>query len=98
MAYICDRPGFSVRVEGEFAGDDLWLIRGHLTSRPAPQDVDPQLFEAEARLELTMGIVREALRGRDLGARHLHVALDGDHRIEGFLLGLESTRASGHAA
>lgn len=98
MPYTCDRPGFSVMVDGAFAGEDLWLIRGRLAYRPVPPDIDTGVLEAEARLELTMGIVREALRGRDLGARHLHVALDGEHRIEGFLLGLEPTRLTGHAA
>jgi|WetSurMetagenome_2_1015567.scaffolds.fasta_scaffold432798_1 hypothetical protein len=89
MAYTCIRPDFSVVVEGGHGADGVWSVRGNLifhrnAAVPAFTDV-----QAEAQLELTLGVVREALRGRDAGARHLHVTLDGDRNTGGFILGLQ---------
>jgi hypothetical protein len=93
MAYTSSRPGFSVVVDGVPGPDGVWTVRGSLIVRKSAAAADFESVEAEARLELTFGIVREALRGRDAGARHLHVTLDGDHNTGGFLLGLQSSPA-----
>jgi hypothetical protein len=84
MAYKSDRFGFTVHVEGRFVGRGQWVVHAvlqYLAFGPIESRGD---LEAEARLELLIGIARESSCGRALGAHSVHVLVEGDREIAGF--------------
>ena len=94
MAYTCDRPGFNVSVDGAVLNDGRWLVSGVMRLRPQTSATARAEVESEAVLELILGIIREALRGRELGARSLDVVIDGDHGVSGLSLRFDRYRAA----
>jgi hypothetical protein len=69
------KPPFTVHTDACFDEDGVWQIEARVTYRdrvPGPGD---QLL-GEARLSLLMGIARQGLRGRALGATRVIVHLD----------------------
>jgi hypothetical protein len=84
MAYHSDRFGFTVNVEGRFVGRGQWVVHAVLEYQPFAPTEAPGELEAEARLELLIGIARESSLGRALGAHSVHVLVEGDSEIAGF--------------
>jgi hypothetical protein len=70
--------GFVVSVDGGFIDSRRWLVHAVLcygSSVPEGRHVD---LARCAQVELALGIVRQAERGRRLGARRVHVLVEGD--------------------
>ncbi len=99
MPYRCERPDFGVIVEGGFVDTHRWFVHAVLEYRAGLAADARSRLEAEARLELMLGVVRESRRGRDLGARRVVVLVEGDREVAGFFEVLERReRAAGEAA
>ena len=65
-------------------GRGQWVVHAvleYVRSGPIEARVE---IESEARLELLIGIARETSRGRAMGARSVHVLVEGDREIAGF--------------
>ncbi len=84
MAYACETPDYRLRVEGGFAERDRWLVFAVLEYRSSLGAERRRRTEAEARLELMVGISRECGAGRDLGAKQVSVMVEGDGEIGEF--------------
>ena len=83
MAYICDRPHFTVTVISGFGNDRQWAVHAVVDYRTVGIAGIRTAIEAEARLELMIGIEQESRLGRDRGARTVVVFVDGDREIGG---------------
>jgi len=84
VAHSCDRPHFNVTVSSGFISERQWAVHAVVTYRPLGLVGIRREIEAEARLELMIGISRESRVGRDRGARTVVVLVEGDREIAGF--------------
>ena len=75
---------FSISSDSAFTEEGVWLIEVHLrftaTSEPASVILD------KARPALTDSILKEALRGRSLGAKAMRVHLETGRHVTDFVL------------
>ncbi len=84
MAYTCERPDYRLRVEGGFEDRERWTVFAVLEYRRSLGMESRRRTEAEARLELMVGISRECGFGRERGAKHVTVMVQGDPEIADF--------------
>jgi hypothetical protein len=89
MAYDCDRPEFTVTVNSESIGNWRWMVHAAVRYHGRRSDSNRKRIEAEARLELMIGISQESGRGRASGARTVVVLVDGDSELSWFFRGLD---------
>ncbi len=77
-------PPFTISSDSAFNEEGVWLIEVHLrftkSSEPASLILD------KARPALTDSILKEALRGRSLGARSMRVHLETGRHVADFVL------------
>ena len=83
MAYTCDRPQFTVTVTSGFITDWQCAVRATVDYRNVWGDGISEATEAEAQLELMIGISRESRNSLDRGARSVVVHIEGDRKILG---------------
>ena len=89
MAYTCRRPHFTVTVKSGFISQSQWAVHAvvdYIHDAPAERR---QYIEAEARLELMIGIARESRRGGDKLAGNVLVLVEGDREAAGLFSGGE---------
>lgn len=84
MAYTCDRPQFTVTVTSGFINDWQCTVHAAVDYRNVWGDGIPKGIEAEAQLELMIGISHESREGLERGARSVVVLVEGDREIAGF--------------
>jgi hypothetical protein len=87
MAYECHRPHFTVTVKSGFISQSQWAVHGVVEYLPDAPAERRQYIEAEARLELMIGIARESRRGGDKLAGNVLVLVEGDHDAAGLFSG-----------
>ena len=91
MAYVCERPEFTVTVKAGFISEWQWAVHAAVSYRTGdPFRPRPQV-EADARAELMTGIARESRRGRAAGASTVLVRVEGDREIAGIFSGLDES-------
>ncbi len=73
---------FAISSDSAFTEEGVWLIEVQLTTTSEPTSV----ILDKARPALTYSIVREALRGRALGATKIRVHLDTGRHATDFVL------------
>ena len=83
MAYLSSGPGYDVAAYGGFVGHDEWVVHATIAFRSDLASKRRENLEADARLDLLIGIARESHRGRDAGARSVHVVIQGDSMLAG---------------
>jgi hypothetical protein len=98
MAYTCDRRQFTVTVSSGFISDWQWAVHANVDYRSFGTVGIRKEIEAEARLELMIGISRECRHGRERGARTVIVLVEGDREIAGFFRGLPRDYGAPRAA
>lgn len=98
IAYSCEDPRYTVTVESGFADATRWMVRGVLEYRTHLSSRAREHIEAEARLQLMIGIVRESRRGRDLGVRDVDILVEGDPETARFFRSLHGRSRAGSAA
>lgn len=89
MAYTCDRPHFTVTVSSAFVSEWQWAVHAVVHYRTAGTAGIRKAIEAEARLELMIGISNESRLGRERGARTVVVFVEGDREVGGSFRQLE---------
>ena len=87
MAYECRRPDFTVTVKSGFISQSQWAVHAVVAYRPDAFAGRRQYIEAEARLELMLGIARESRRGGDKLAGNVLVLVEGDAKVRGLFSG-----------
>ena len=83
MAYLSSGPDYDVAAYGGFVGRDEWVVHATIAYRSDLENKSRETLEADARLDLLIGIARESHRGRDAGARSVHVLVQGDTLLAG---------------
>jgi hypothetical protein len=89
MAHECRRPYFTVTVKSGFISQSQWAVHAVVQYRADAPVEQRQFIEAEARLELMIGIARESRRGGDRLAGNVVVLVEGDHDAAGLFSGGE---------
>ncbi len=84
MPYERRSDAYAVRVQGKFVGGGRWFVHGRVDYLPPVGDEPSADLQAEARVELLLGIARESRLGREKGARDVHVIIEGDEETRGF--------------
>jgi len=87
MAYECCRPHFTVTVKSGFISQAQWAVHAVIAYLPDAPAEQRQFIEAEARLELMIGIARESRCGGDKLAGNVLVLVEGDHVAAGLFSG-----------
>jgi len=98
MAYTSDCPHFTVTVSSGFISDWQWAVHAVVDYRTLGPAGMRTAIEAEARLELMIGIARESRLGRDRGARSVVVFVEGDPQVVGFFRQLDRDDQAPHVA
>jgi hypothetical protein len=89
MAYVCDRPHFTVTVSSGFVSHWEWAVHAVVDYRALQLAGRQREIESQAQAELMIGISSESRVGRDRGARNVSVLVEGDREMAGFFRGLE---------
>ena len=84
MGYRCQRARYVVGVDGHFLDGTRYAIHAVVRYLPGVSESERASLAHEAQIELLLSIVGESERGRDLGARQLHVNIEGDRDLAGF--------------
>jgi len=83
MSYRRAYPRFIVSVQAGFSEDGTWMIDALLQFRDGKTPPLGSPLLGEGRLALLVGIEREGLRGRSLGATRVKVLMDtGDGPVD----------------
>lgn len=91
MAYVCERPEYTVTVKAGFISEWQWAVHASVSYRRGEGIRARRHVETEARAELMAGIARESRRGRESGAGTVLVLVEGDREIAGIFSGLDES-------
>lgn len=83
MPYRRAYPRFTVFVEAAFSEDGVWIMEARLQYRDGKTPPLGSRLLGEGRNALLVGIAKEGLRGRTLGASRVKVTMDaGDGPVD----------------
>jgi hypothetical protein len=83
MSYRHAHPRFTVVVQAGFSEDGVWILDARLKFRGGKTPPVGSRLLGEGRTALLIGIAREGLRGRTLGATRIKVTMDaGDGPVD----------------
>jgi hypothetical protein len=83
MSYRCSHAGYKVQVDGRFLARTRFVIHAVVDYEAGLSEAERQRLCPKAQLELLLAIYGESQRGRDHGARTVHVAVEGDRKLDG---------------
>lgn len=95
MSYRCSHAGYKVQVDGVFLAKTRFVIHAVLDYAERLSEEERERLIPKAQMELLLAIYGESQRGRDRGARTVHVAVEGDRKLEGLFK--VRTEGSSHA-